>query len=180
MKPILLSENIGVIVGHLCAPDQIQIDNGGCVEKYSLTGNVVETKGYDVVAIGKKTGEGVFDVSVMESIPDEENPYDVYDARIEDKHIEVLAFHKSLVRKHEKIVKDDKTYTNIDVDTKNGIMHARTVREDYRDPDTGSIILLVQNKGRETGILKDVKEFGSGYAKKKVTSYYCTGIQMLS
>ena len=181
MKPILLDQNnIGVLVGHLCSPDELQVDNGGTVEKYKLTGNVVDTKSYDVLAIGKKIGDDVFQVEKMESVADQENPYDIYDVHVEDSHLEVLSFHKSLVRKHDKAVVNDKTITNIEIDTGNGLMHARTFREDYRVPETGGGIILIGNKNKPSGITTEVKEYGTGYAKKKVTAYYCSGLQLLS
>lgn len=183
MKPVLLSDGIGIMVGHLCAPDQIQTEQSGVIHTYTLTGNVVDTKSYDVLAIGKMLDGDTFQVQKMESLPDAEYPFELYAEEIDGKRIEVAAFQTGRIR--EKTVRQGKNgkFTSLTVEAQKGLMYLNLFREEYAEPSTGAVCVLLLPRKEESGygqgaVRREERSFGQGKAIKKVITIYAGGIQL--
>jgi len=184
MKPMLLNKDgIGAAIGHLCDSDVIQVDNGGVIEKMKLTGNVVDTESYDVLILGKRNPDGTFEVSKMESLADENHPYEVFQEKIDNRIFEVISFHKSVIRDVEKIFgKEGKQTSDVTIETDQGLMHARTVREPFLETENGRyVLLLCVKEDQPTGIRTTETEIKkNNYVIKTVKAFYCGGIQLLA
>lgn len=184
MKPILLSDGIGVITGHLCDYDRLQADVGGEVKTFTLKGNVVDTEGYDVFAIGRQTGENEFQVELMESLANAAHPFGIYGKEVGGRFIEIVTFTNESVKNVKTEMKNEAKICHVDVTVKEGeYLHLTMKREAYAPSQCGGSICLIPSN-RETnqsGIKVVSEQRGSNeWAKKTVTARYAYAIQLLS
>lgn len=179
MKSALYKKNskLGAVVGHLCAPNKLQYEQCGKVEMLILTGNVVDTEGYDVLVLGTKEDDGTFHVQKMESMPKESDGVGKFKATDGEEEILAMLIPMGLVTDIQEKVNDKGTryHALVIPEGKRQRMHLSVLGEFNRSPVTGCYAFLLTGR-------PEVREnqFGEGYAVAVQVSRYAAGIQLLS
>lgn len=179
MKSALYKKDskLGAIVGHLCAPDEIQYEQCGKVESMKLVGDVVDTEGYDVLILGTKEDDGTFHVQKMESMPKESDGIEKFKATFDNEEILSYLVPVGLVTDIKETVNEKGVRYHVLTipEGKRQMMHFTVLGEFNPKPATGCFVLLLSKRPEVVE-----KEFGSGYAVAKQVSRYAVGVQLMS
>lgn len=179
MKSALYKKNskLGAVVGHLCAPDELQYEQCGKVERLKLTGNVVDTEGYDVLVMGTREEDGTFHVQKMESMPKETDGVAKFKATDGDDEILAMLVPVGVVSDIQENTSEKGAVYHVLVipEGKNQRMYFSVLGEFNPTPVTGCFALLLSGR-------PETKEsrFGEGYAVVKKVSRYAAGMQLSS
>lgn len=171
------TDNSGAVVGHLSAPDRMQYENEGHIGTFDLSGNIVETEYYDVLAVGERDEDGHFKVQRMESLPTAEDGILKFSIAGESGKAYCMAIPKSqVISVEERFSKTNTKYHCMHVRTgKNASMYVNVLGAFDQTPSTDVYVFLLKEAPK-----RDRQEFGSGYAVKTVTTDYATGVQLKS
>jgi hypothetical protein len=171
------SDGVGAVVGHLCAPDKAQYENNGKIGVFVLTGNVVETEYNDVLLVGKKTGEDTFLVEQMESLPKKDEGMLFFTAAGEKGEANCIAIPKHMIKESGTHTSESGTvYHTIKAEIGRNHFILVNIFGDYTEESgTDTVVLLLKGAPR-----KEERNFGSGYAVKRIISEYAAGWQVKS
>lgn len=179
MKSLQFREDgLGIVVGRLCAPNVLQYEDLGSVKKFLLTGKVRDTEFNDVVVIGRRLSEDELEVSVMESLPCKDN--DVMFGIMAGNDISKLygiCIPKYLVERiDDKYTEDGSLFHTLYVRNDTNSTSYVTVFGNFEEQVANNSYVFFLKEAPKV----EKKEFGSGYAVKKITTRYMTGWQIAS
>ena len=162
----------GGLTGVLYAEDGVSADLGGQILRLSLIGNTVPTEYNEVCMVGRKVGEDVFEVDQMESLPKKDGEM----LLLTGKGSCIFALRKNDVKEAKKETSASGTpYLEISAPFEKGIIHLKIYGEVNKEPSSGTLVFLLKDTPK-----CEEQSFGSGYAVKKIYSYYGMGVQLLS
>lgn len=178
MKAALFrKDGIGAVVGRLKSPNEIQYEDNGSIKIFQLTGNVLETEYNDVLLLGKKISDTVFEVQKMESLPHKQEEILGFKAMGNDGPAYCLAIPvDKLTNVEEKISERQSTYhiMHFTLDN-NTTMYLTILGEWQKDPANECYVFILTQP-----MTSEEHSFGSGYAIKRRVTKYAIGNQVMS
>ena len=177
MKAALYKDGVGLIVGRLKTPTQIQYEDDGHVKMLDLTGNVLETEYNDVLVFGKEDGV-CFVVEKMESLPKKDDGMVAFVTNGDTGPVYCLAIPEENVTDIEERYSESSgsiyhiLHANLN---KNTTLYLNILGSFSKETRNKCYVFLLNG-----ALSKQNKEFGIGYAKKEWTVRSGSGWQVMS
>lgn len=171
------TDNMGVLVGRLSAPNRVKFEDNGTIREFTLTGNVTDTEYNDVFILGKEIDSNTFEVQKMESLPIGDDKMFGLVGEGESGKLYALAIPEKQIDKiEEKISENGKPYTSLHAEIdRNTTIYIKVFGEFRKETGNACYVFIL----REAPTVEE-KEFGQGYAVRKVKTKYAMANQLLS
>lgn len=169
-------DNAGAVVGKLKSPTEIQYENNGKIEIFSLTGNIVETQYNDVIVLGRKIDDTHMEVHKMESLPKLQEPPFGLKGTDNEKPVYSLCIPKDIISNIEQhIDTKGKLYHTVHAVAGNTTYFISVFGEFTENTINDCYVFLMTDAPKI-----EHSEFGKGYAVKKRTTVSTIGYQVAS